>query len=182
MPLSASSVWNILHRHGIEPAPRRASVSWREFLRQQAAAILTPCCRRNAAQLVCCRFGDGSTPSCFRIVQTVLAASLTPSPIAEPHQFALDPSVPPARILARKPNDKFADIGRRRGSAGLSTRICPMPRHELPAPAQKRRRGHEERGPHPPRQDATERSQQRSISLTQLRTRDLALEHPQLVA
>jgi transposase InsO family protein len=30
----------MLHRHGIEPAPRRASVSWREFLRQQAAAIL----------------------------------------------------------------------------------------------------------------------------------------------
>jgi transposase InsO family protein len=40
MPLSASSVWNVLHRHGIEPAPRRASVSWQEFLRQQAAAIL----------------------------------------------------------------------------------------------------------------------------------------------
>jgi transposase len=40
IPLSPSSVWNILHRHGIEPAPRRASVSWREFLRQQAAGIL----------------------------------------------------------------------------------------------------------------------------------------------
>jgi putative transposase len=40
MPLSASSVWNVLQRHGIEPAPRRASVSWREFLRQQAAGIL----------------------------------------------------------------------------------------------------------------------------------------------
>jgi putative transposase len=40
MPLSASSVWNVLHRHGIEPAPRRASVSWREFLRQQAAAMV----------------------------------------------------------------------------------------------------------------------------------------------
>ncbi len=40
MPLSASSVWNILHRHGIDPASRRASVSWREFLRQQATAIL----------------------------------------------------------------------------------------------------------------------------------------------
>ena len=38
--LSASSVWNVLHRHGIEPALGRASVSWREFLRQQAAAIL----------------------------------------------------------------------------------------------------------------------------------------------
>jgi putative transposase len=40
IPVAASSVWNILHRHGIEPAPRRASVSWREFLRQQAAGIL----------------------------------------------------------------------------------------------------------------------------------------------
>jgi putative transposase len=38
--ISRSSVWNILHRHGIEPAARRASVSWREFLHQQAAAIL----------------------------------------------------------------------------------------------------------------------------------------------
>jgi putative transposase len=38
--ISPSSVWNILHRHGIEPAARRASASWREFLRQQAAAIL----------------------------------------------------------------------------------------------------------------------------------------------
>jgi putative transposase len=38
--LSASSVWNVLQCHGIEPAPRRASVGWREFLRQQAAAIL----------------------------------------------------------------------------------------------------------------------------------------------
>ena len=40
LPLSASSVWNILHRHGINPASRRASVGWRELLRQQAAVIL----------------------------------------------------------------------------------------------------------------------------------------------
>jgi hypothetical protein len=40
IPLSPSSVWNILRRHGIEPAPRRASASWREFLRQQAAGML----------------------------------------------------------------------------------------------------------------------------------------------
>src|SRR5262249_13601051 len=38
--LSASSVWNILRRHGVEPAPRRASVSWGEFLRQQASGII----------------------------------------------------------------------------------------------------------------------------------------------
>jgi putative transposase len=33
IPVSASTVWNVLRRHEIEPAPRRASVSWREFLR-----------------------------------------------------------------------------------------------------------------------------------------------------
>jgi putative transposase len=38
--LSPSTVWNILHRHGIDPAPRRAHLSWREFLRQQAASIV----------------------------------------------------------------------------------------------------------------------------------------------
>lgn len=38
--MAPSSVWNVLHRHGIEPAPRRASVSWREFLREQAVGIL----------------------------------------------------------------------------------------------------------------------------------------------
>src|SRR6266508_362139 len=101
---------------------------------------------------------------------------------AEPHQFALDPSVPPARVLARKPNDKLADLGRRRGSAGPPTRIGPMPLQKLPMPAQKRRRRHEERGPRPPWQDPTECSQQRSVSRIQLRTRDLTLEHPQLVA
>jgi putative transposase len=40
IPLAASSVWNLLQRNGIEPAPRPASVSWREFLRQQAVGIL----------------------------------------------------------------------------------------------------------------------------------------------
>jgi putative transposase len=40
IPLSPSTVWNILRRHGVEPAPRRASVSWGEFLRQQASAII----------------------------------------------------------------------------------------------------------------------------------------------
>jgi len=38
--LSPSSVWNILRRHGIEPAPRRAGLSWAEFLCRQAGGIL----------------------------------------------------------------------------------------------------------------------------------------------
>jgi putative transposase len=38
--LSASSVWNILRAAGVDPAPRRVSPCWREFLRQQASVII----------------------------------------------------------------------------------------------------------------------------------------------
>ncbi len=38
--LSPSTVWNILRRHGIDPVPGRARLSWREFLREQAAGIV----------------------------------------------------------------------------------------------------------------------------------------------
>jgi putative transposase len=38
--LSPSTVWNILRRHGIDPVPGRARLSWPEFLRQQAAGIV----------------------------------------------------------------------------------------------------------------------------------------------
>jgi Integrase core domain len=38
--LAASTVWEILRREGIEPAPRRIESSWAEFLRRQAASIL----------------------------------------------------------------------------------------------------------------------------------------------
>ncbi len=40
IPLAASSVWAILKRAGIDPAPRRASESWRAFLRAQASGII----------------------------------------------------------------------------------------------------------------------------------------------
>jgi putative transposase len=38
--LSPSTVWNILRRQGIDPTPRRARLSWSEFLRQQPACIV----------------------------------------------------------------------------------------------------------------------------------------------
>jgi putative transposase len=38
--VSASSIRRILRSHGLDPAPRRASTSWRSFLRQQAAGII----------------------------------------------------------------------------------------------------------------------------------------------
>jgi putative transposase len=38
--IAASTVWSILQRSGIEPAPRRSSETWREFLRAQASGIV----------------------------------------------------------------------------------------------------------------------------------------------
>ena len=38
--IAASTVWSILRQAGIEPAPRRSSETWREFLRAQASGIV----------------------------------------------------------------------------------------------------------------------------------------------
>ena len=38
--VSASAIRTTLRRHGLEPAPRRMTTTWRAFLRQQAAGIL----------------------------------------------------------------------------------------------------------------------------------------------
>jgi putative transposase len=38
--VSASSIRRVLRAHGIDPAPRRVSTTWRSFLRRQAASIL----------------------------------------------------------------------------------------------------------------------------------------------
>ncbi len=40
LPLAPSTVWEILHRAGIPPAPRRTGPTWAQFLHGQAAAIL----------------------------------------------------------------------------------------------------------------------------------------------
>ncbi|MDH6580521.1 integrase core domain-containing protein [Kitasatospora sp. MAP5-34] len=39
-PIAASTVWEILRAAGIDPAPRRAGPTWREFLTAQAEGIL----------------------------------------------------------------------------------------------------------------------------------------------
>ena len=38
--LSATVIRTTLRRHGLDPAPRRAAITWRAFLRQQAAGIV----------------------------------------------------------------------------------------------------------------------------------------------
>jgi transposase InsO family protein len=39
-PLAASTVWEILHRAGVDPAPQRHGPSWRQFLTAQAHGII----------------------------------------------------------------------------------------------------------------------------------------------
>ena len=38
--VAASTVWEILHEAGIDPAPERASTTWARFLRSQTDALL----------------------------------------------------------------------------------------------------------------------------------------------
>jgi putative transposase len=38
--IGASTVWTILHRAQVAPAPKRSAVSWRQFLRAQAEGVL----------------------------------------------------------------------------------------------------------------------------------------------
>ena len=38
--IAASTVWSIVQQSGMEPAPRRSSETWREFLRAQASGIV----------------------------------------------------------------------------------------------------------------------------------------------
>jgi putative transposase len=38
--IGASTVWAMLQRAGVDPAPKRSALSWRQFLRAQAEAVL----------------------------------------------------------------------------------------------------------------------------------------------
>jgi hypothetical protein len=38
--VAASTVWKILHQAGVDPAPRRAGPTWKQFLTAQAHTIL----------------------------------------------------------------------------------------------------------------------------------------------
>jgi putative transposase len=75
--VSAIAIRTTLHRHGLDPAPRRTATTWRAFLRQQAAGILA--CdllhgryRRAAALLCAARSGREVHPQvrrCLRFVR-----------------------------------------------------------------------------------------------------------------
>jgi putative transposase len=66
--VSASSTRRVLRTHGLDPAPRRASTSWRAFLRQQATGILAcdfltstrSCC----GGCMCCSSSNSAADGC----------------------------------------------------------------------------------------------------------------------
>jgi hypothetical protein len=66
--VSVSSTRRILRAHGINPAPRRASTSWRSFLRQQAAGILAcdffTVARSSSGACMCCSSSNSATDGC----------------------------------------------------------------------------------------------------------------------
>jgi transposase len=59
--IGASTVWDILHTAGIDPAPRRSGPTWRQFLTNQAHALIavwtsstsTPCWATAATSWYC---------------------------------------------------------------------------------------------------------------------------------
>ena len=53
--IAASTVWEILKKAGIDPAPHQSAPTWPQFLRSQAEAILA--CDFFAADLLDCRSG-----------------------------------------------------------------------------------------------------------------------------
>jgi putative transposase len=42
--IGASTVWTILQRAGVDPAPKRSALTWRQFLRAQAKGMLAVDC------------------------------------------------------------------------------------------------------------------------------------------
>jgi len=63
-----------------------------------------------------------------------------PDPMPEAEQFALDASMPPARVLPRQPQDQLADLVADAGPAGPA-RVRPVPLEQPLVPRRQRRRG-----------------------------------------
>lgn len=88
---------------------------------------------------------------------------------------------PPARVLAREPQHQFAQRAACRRTAGLALRVGPPPAHQLPMPAQQRRRCHHEPVPTPVREQSSKRSDERAIGGPKPRTLMLASQNRELV-
>src|SRR5712691_9019861 len=101
---------------------------------------------------------------------------------AEALEFADNPFVSPVRVLPGESQDQLAERALERRSPGPPARVGPAAGDQLPMPAQQRLRLDRKHCPGRPGQRATQRRQQRSIGLRQLRPRVPPAQDRQLVA
>jgi transposase len=116
--VAASTVWEILRREGIEPAPQRLESSWAEFLRRQAASILECDFRSRststrgfpavaAISSSCPATNEAASGSCVALTSTSLSKNSPLATIPAPRRVRkLDPPADPAdlrrdRVCAR---------------------------------------------------------------------------------
>src|SRR6266542_3524076 len=138
--------------------------------------MLAACARKNTGQLCSSRLGAGSIPAPFRIDQTVLAASLIPSPTSSPWMRRY-PQPGFSRANCSTSSRSSAAVGGRPGRRGYVQRRATSsrcPRRSVAGVTNSDRF-------HAPRENTAERCQQRPISRRRLRTDDLALKHAQLM-
>ena len=86
--LSASTVWEILKKAGIDPPPRRSALTWSQFLRSQAEAILA--CDFFTADLL-----DGTQAHVLAVIEyatrriRILGVTLHPTENGQPSKPAV---------------------------------------------------------------------------------------------
>ncbi len=118
--IAASTVWEILHQAGIDPAPERTSTTWGSFLRSQADALLA------------CDF--------FEACASPPASATTTSPSASPASWAASttptsPGSPPPSPARTADHDNPATAATTRAPPGPADTIggaFPVTRHAHP--------------------------------------------------
>jgi hypothetical protein len=103
-------------------------------------------------------------------------------PEAELAQLAADPPMAPARILPRQPQHQLPNLSRQLWPSALAGRLSPLPAHKRSMPTQQRTRRHQQHATRRARQMASRGRQQRPISPSELRPRDLPTQNLELVA
>jgi hypothetical protein len=104
--------------------------------------------------------------------------------VTKTHDLAVDPAVTPRRVLPRQPDHQLPDQHRDTWAStswSRLRRIGPVPRDQLPVPAQQRRRRHDPCREQFARQHPCERSQHQPVFRLQPRTTHLPTQHRHLM-
>jgi hypothetical protein len=97
-------------------------------------------------------------------------------------ELALDPHASPPGVLPTQTQDQISSFAIEGRSTWGSTRVGPLPPHELAVPAKKRLRRDHERGPTVPGEGPARRGEEPPVAVLELGAPNGAAEHPHLVA